>query len=403
MAGELQSNSREQLGSGGGLAFKLAGVAAVVAANSDGSTPRRYIKLLHAIVGTLQKHHEQLQSAVVTGLKELDHAVTEAAHTHSAAASGKLHHFLTEDRQLRKLQATAGALQDELQCMAKLTTYVAAGFQADIDDVLNKLSAAKCSLPSSQLHLIDQFRKLAAGLDPASPEVPDGIQKSAEQVVRQVINEVHGPFFNEEILDKELTHLERAAQHLDAVQQRQDAALVKLLASTLMQAPMRLQPEGLTKLVQFLQQSPRVRGLSLAHNWIGADGAQRVCQALMVHQSVTSLELQDNKLGDDGAAAVAQLLHTGASRLVKLQLGNNGIGDQGAVALAMGIAGASALEKLSLYGNCIGSAGCQALTEAIKKNSSLKVVEYLPGNATTPLKDVKVLAKAVKQNRKYVD
>lgn len=32
-----------------------------------------------------------------------------------------------------------------------------------------------------------------------------------------------------------------------------------------------------------------------------------------------------------------------------------------------------------------------------------QVVEYLPGNATTPLKDVKVLAKAVKQNRKYAD
>jgi hypothetical protein len=39
----------------------------------------------------------------------------------------------------------------------------------------------------------------AAGVDPTCPEVPDGIQKSAEQVVRQAINEVHGPFFNEEV------------------------------------------------------------------------------------------------------------------------------------------------------------------------------------------------------------
>jgi hypothetical protein len=46
---------------------------------------------------------------------------------------------------------------------------------------------------------------------------------------------------------------------------------------------MRLQPEDLAKLVQFLQQSPRVRGLSLAHNWIGADGAQ-VSQHYLSHE-----------------------------------------------------------------------------------------------------------------------
>jgi hypothetical protein len=38
-----------------------------------------------------------------------------------------------------------------------------------------------------------------------------------------------------QILDKELNHLEKAAQHLNPVQQRQEAAVVKLLASTLMQ------------------------------------------------------------------------------------------------------------------------------------------------------------------------
>jgi hypothetical protein len=116
--------------------------------------------------------------------------------------------------------------------------------------------------------------------------------KSAEQVVRKVIIEVHGPFFNAEvsrmhsssaqmslleawellprpaeqsgcgkhcqhdectrcthchllrvsccavllqILDKELTHLEKAACHLDPAAQRVEAATVKLLASALLQ------------------------------------------------------------------------------------------------------------------------------------------------------------------------
>jgi hypothetical protein len=38
-----------------------------------------------------------------------------------------------------------------------------------------------------------------------------------------------------QILDKELTHLEKAAVHLDPVTQRAEAATVKLLASALLQ------------------------------------------------------------------------------------------------------------------------------------------------------------------------
>eukprot|EP00882_Tetradesmus_deserticola_P033014 GHRQ01037675.1.p1 GENE.GHRQ01037675.1~~GHRQ01037675.1.p1 ORF type:complete len:210 (+),score=86.52 GHRQ01037675.1:602-1231(+) len=74
----------------------------------------------------------------------------------------------------------------------------------------------------------------ACQLDPAA-EISDGMHKSAEQVVRKVISEVHGPFFNTEILDKELTHLEKAACHLDPVTQPAEAATLKLLASALVQ------------------------------------------------------------------------------------------------------------------------------------------------------------------------
>jgi hypothetical protein len=35
-------------------------------------------------------------------------------------------------------------------------------------------------------------------MDPAY-DIPDGVQKAAEQVVREVIKEVHGPFFNSEV------------------------------------------------------------------------------------------------------------------------------------------------------------------------------------------------------------
>lgn len=71
-----------------------------------------------------------------------------------------------------------------------------------------------------------------------------------------------------------IMHLREAAGHEPAPHQ--------LTCAVLLQAPMRLQPEDLAKLVQFLQQTPRVRGLSLAHNWIGADGVQ-VSQCYLSH------------------------------------------------------------------------------------------------------------------------
>jgi hypothetical protein len=39
-------------------------------------------------------------------------------------------------------------------------------------------------------------------------------------------------------------------------------------------AQMRLPPEGVQRLAGFLESTARVRGLSLAHNWIGPDGMQ---------------------------------------------------------------------------------------------------------------------------------
>lgn len=57
------------------------------------------------------------------------------------------------------------------------------------------------------------------------------------------------------------------------------------------------------------------------------------------------------------------------------------------------------VEKLSVYSNNITSVGCIALTAAVAADPNLKVVEFLPGNAAHS-KDIKALARAVKQNRK---
>lgn len=57
------------------------------------------------------------------------------------------------------------------------------------------------------------------------------------------------------------------------------------------------------------------------------------------------------------------------------------------------------VEKLSIYNNHIGSVGCRALVAAVKTNRSLKMVEFLPGNCA-PTRDIKLLAQAVKQNRR---
>ena len=52
-----------------------------------------------------------------------------------------------------------------------------------------------------------------------------------------------------------------------------------------------------------------------------------------------------------------------------------------------------------MYSNNITSVGCTALTAAVTANPNLKVVEFLPGNAAHT-RDIKALARAVKQNRK---
>uniref|UniRef100_A0A383WHE7 Uncharacterized protein n=1 Tax=Tetradesmus obliquus TaxID=3088 RepID=A0A383WHE7_TETOB len=630
----------------------------------------------------LDKHRQHLPDEVLKALKELDTVVKEAASTHSAAAKGKLHYFLQEDLQVQRLRCAADALHSLVSSLVKLSSYQAPDLKADVQEVASKLSSSRCNLPAHQLQLIEEFRTLAWQLDPAA-EISDGMHKSAEQVVRKVIIEVHGPFFNAEILDKELTHLEKAATRLDPVAQRAEAASVKLLASALLQldgdepvdddydslapscgidpfsvpsfapvmrvvdpatpplqqpagvkqltiqlagddhspasspsacgtgwysplqhlqqphgalldmgpaspgqavpaavamgssclgnsiagslsssrpgtasvvaagaaavvteaseattattvggpraaaaaaaaavaiadaaaataagaalhssttansiagpgaaaaawaaaaaagpapspsvvtipsssvadqqqqqrqrwaadlqqqrlqgaepadaqladspsaaapsqlldefiasssnqgsrdsrkacvfhAQMRLPPEGLQRLAGFLEVTARVRGLSLAHNWIGPDGMQRLCDAMRVNKSVRMLDLQDNRLGDAGACALAALIADGA-KLSSLQLCSNDIGDDGMVALAQAISKGRCLEKLSIYNNSIGARGCQALTAAVAATPGLKVVEFLPGNCA-PTKDVKALARAVKANRKF--
>ncbi|KAF6259669.1 hypothetical protein COO60DRAFT_990207 [Scenedesmus sp. NREL 46B-D3] len=218
--------------------FKSAAIAAVDStaggASSDGGTPRKYIKVLHQCVRTLEKHRQQLPSEVLRALKELDTVVKEAAHTHSAAAKGKLHYFLQEDLQVQQLQRAAVMLHNLVGSLVKLSSYQAPDLKADVLEASSKLSSSSCTLPAHQLQLIEEFRSLACQLDPAA-EISDGAHKSAEQVVRKVVSEVHGPFFNAEILDQELTHLEKAACHLDPMTQRAEAATLKLLASALLQ------------------------------------------------------------------------------------------------------------------------------------------------------------------------
>jgi hypothetical protein len=59
------------------------------------------------------------------------------------------------------------------------------------------------------------------------------------------------------------------------------------------------------------------------------------------------------------------------------------------------------LEALSVYNNAIGSEGCRALTAAVAACRHLRVVEFLPGNCAAT-QDIKLLAQAVKRNRRWV-
>lgn len=61
--------------------------------------------------------------------------------------------------------------------------------------------------------------------------------------------------------------------------------------------------------------------------------------------------------------------------------------------------GNTVLQRLSLHNNCIGAAGCRALAAALRTNSTLRHIEFLPGNCA-PVADVRALARAAKRNRK---
>ncbi|WIA42875.1 hypothetical protein OEZ86_008798 [Tetradesmus obliquus] len=392
--------------------FKAAAIAAVASTAGgapDGFTPRKYIKVLHQCVRMLDKHRQHLPDEVLKALKELDTVVKEAASTHSAAAKGKLHYFLQEDLQVQRLQCAAVALHSLVSSLVKLSSYEAPDLKADVQEVASKLSSSRCNLPAHQLQLIEEFRTLAWQLDPAA-EISDGMHKSAEQVVRKVIIEVHGPFFNAEILDKELTHLEKAATRLDPVAQRAEAASVKLLASALLQLdgdePVDDDDDSLAPscgIDPFSVPSfaPVMRVVDPA--------TPPLQQPAGVKQLTIQLAGDDHSpasspsacgtgwLGDAGACALAALIADGA-KLSSLQLCSNDIGDDGMVALAQAISKARCLEKLSIYNNSIGARGCQALTAAVAATPGLKVVEFLPGNCA-PTKDVKALARAVKANR----
>jgi hypothetical protein len=150
MAGELKQGSLQSIKQSKELSafnsaskpFKSAAIAAVASTaggSPDGVTPRKYIKALHQCVRTLDKHRHHLPVEVVKALKvrkqlqirvccgqqlcctvvaaggwqtqahknvicialqDLDTVVKEAAHSHSAAAKGKLRYFLQEGKLL---------------------------------------------------------------------------------------------------------------------------------------------------------------------------------------------------------------------------------------------------------------------------------------------------------------
>ncbi|KAF8057637.1 RanGAP [Scenedesmus sp. PABB004] len=162
---------------------------------------------------------------------------------------------------------------------------------------------------------------------------------------------------------------------------------------------------GLEQLVALLGSSGgRVRVLSLAHHPNGPAGAARLCAALAAappRSSLRRLELHDCGLGDDGAALLAGALASGgAAQLRTLGLAANGIGDAGATALAQAVAKHSCLEALSIHNNSIGAAGVAALAAAVAACPALRHVDFLPGNAPAPRRNVKLLAASVRANRR---
>ena len=114
--------------------------------------------------------------------------------------------------------------------------------------------------------------------------------------------------------------------------------------------------------------------LSLEHNQIEDDGAEKLARALGSCTSLTSLSLEWNAISGTGGKAFADAL--GGSSLQSLNLGWNGLGDAGGEALGMALAAApqgAAARDIRLHHNRMSATAAVALAHSVGRLSLLDI------------------------------
>jgi Ran GTPase-activating protein (RanGAP) involved in mRNA processing and transport len=143
---------------------------------------------------------------------------------------------------------------------------------------------------------------------------------------------------------------------------------------------------GMLHLSKGLEYNTRLLRLRLCNNSIGPVGAARLGQALACCQTTSMLEMLDlsgNMLSDEGVIRLCEGLRNNR-HLKKLSLANNAVGPQGAGALVGLLTASLNLQHLSLEENPLDVAGVVTLTSGLRANRGLHHlnIQHVSGDNT---------------------
>jgi len=128
-------------------------------------------------------------------------------------------------------------------------------------------------------------------------------------------------------------------------------------------------------LVNGIAQNPGILEIRVANNRFDESSATHFAAAITQHEHLAVFDLNNNRLGDNGARVVAEAIAAKQGPLLKLQLAHNNIGAAGAEALSQVINKNSNIVGIELAGNKLGDNGAVAIATALQSNDNVSDVD----------------------------
>jgi Ran GTPase-activating protein (RanGAP) involved in mRNA processing and transport len=128
-----------------------------------------------------------------------------------------------------------------------------------------------------------------------------------------------------------------------------------------------------------LKKNNVLTSVNLAENRLAHAGARVLAEVLQDHPTLTEVDISNNRIREDGIRGFADALLTNTT-LLSIQFNGNDLGTEGAQALATALKANTVLKKLGLFRTRISGAGAQALAEALVVNTSLVDIDLAYNN-----------------------